>query len=102
MGRKLPLALAPFRIVQERMAETPPPLNDNQRPTRAELEASNRELKASLKRSEDLVSDCKGQARCSLWSDPSPSTLLIEKSTLVESLAREESGAFETDASVTR
>jgi hypothetical protein len=61
MGRKLPLAwaLAPFRIVQERMAETPPPLNDNQRPTRAELEASNRELKASLKRSEDLVSDCK-------------------------------------------
>jgi len=33
--------------------------NDNQLPTRAELAASNRELKASLKRCEDLVSDCK-------------------------------------------
>jgi hypothetical protein len=33
--------------------------NDNQLATRAELEASNRELRASLKRCEDLVSDCK-------------------------------------------
>jgi hypothetical protein len=33
--------------------------NDNQLHTRAELEASNRELRASLKRCEDLVSDCK-------------------------------------------
>ena len=33
--------------------------NDDQIPTRAELETSNRELKASLKRCEDLVSDCK-------------------------------------------
>ena len=34
-------------------------LNDNQLPTRAELEASNRELKASLKQCEELLSDCK-------------------------------------------
>lgn len=33
--------------------------NDNQLATRAELEASNRELRASLKRCEDLVSDCR-------------------------------------------
>ena len=33
--------------------------NDNRPPTRAELEASNRELRASLKKCEDLVSDCK-------------------------------------------
>lgn len=33
--------------------------NDNQLPSRAELETSNRELKASLKRCEELVSDCK-------------------------------------------
>ena len=34
-------------------------LNDNQLPTRAELEASNRELKACLKQCEELLSDCK-------------------------------------------
>jgi hypothetical protein len=34
-------------------------LNDNQLPTRAELEASNRELKASLRQCEELLSDCK-------------------------------------------
>ena len=33
--------------------------NDNQLPTRAELESSNRELKASLKQCEELLSDCK-------------------------------------------
>ena len=33
--------------------------NDNELATRAELEASNRQLRASLKRCEDLVSDCK-------------------------------------------
>jgi len=33
--------------------------NDNQLATRAELEASNRELRASLRKCEDLVSDCK-------------------------------------------
>jgi len=33
--------------------------NDNQLPTKAELETSNRELRASLKRCEDLVADCK-------------------------------------------
>ena len=33
--------------------------NDNQLATRAELEASNRELRSSLKRCEELVSDCK-------------------------------------------
>ena len=33
--------------------------NDNERPTRQELETANRDLRASLKRSEDLVSDCK-------------------------------------------
>ena len=32
--------------------------NDNQLPTQAELETSNRELRASLKRCEDLVADC--------------------------------------------
>ena len=41
------------------MSETPMLSNDNRLPTRAELEASNRELRASLKRCEDLVSDCK-------------------------------------------
>ncbi|WP_344698245.1 hypothetical protein [Sphingomonas limnosediminicola] len=33
--------------------------NDNERPTRIELETANRNLRASLKRSEDLVSDCR-------------------------------------------
>ena len=33
--------------------------NDNERPTRKELETTNRELRVSLKRSEDLASDCK-------------------------------------------
>ena len=33
--------------------------NDNELATRAELEASNCQLRASLKRCEDLVSDCK-------------------------------------------
>ena len=33
--------------------------NDNERPTREELETANRDLRANLKRSEDLVSDCK-------------------------------------------
>ena len=33
--------------------------NDNQPPSRAELEAANRELKASLKRCEELVADCR-------------------------------------------
>ena len=33
--------------------------NDNGRPTREELETSNRDLRASLKRSEDLAADCK-------------------------------------------
>lgn len=33
--------------------------NDNERPTRGELETANRDLRARLKRSEDLVSDCK-------------------------------------------
>ena len=31
----------------------------NERPTRGELETANRDLRARLKRSEDLVSDCK-------------------------------------------
>ena len=34
-------------------------LNDNQLPTRAELEASNRELKSHLKQCEEMLSDCK-------------------------------------------
>ena len=34
-------------------------LNDNQLPTRAELEAANRELKANLKQCEEMLSDCK-------------------------------------------
>jgi cellobiose-specific phosphotransferase system component IIA len=33
--------------------------NDDQLPTRAELEAANRELKASLKKCEALVADCR-------------------------------------------
>ena len=33
--------------------------NDNHRHTRAQLEAANRDLRASLKQCEDLVSDCK-------------------------------------------
>lgn len=41
------------------MANTLRLSNDNQLLTRAELEASNRELRASLKRCEDMVSDCK-------------------------------------------
>jgi HPt (histidine-containing phosphotransfer) domain-containing protein len=34
-------------------------LNDNQLPTRAELETSNRQLRASLKQCEELLADCK-------------------------------------------
>ena len=41
------------------MAEPPLSLNDNELPTRAELEASNRELRENLKRCEDLIADCK-------------------------------------------
>ena len=41
------------------MGRRPVCSNDNQLPTRAELNAANRELKASLKRCEALVSDCK-------------------------------------------
>ena len=33
--------------------------NDDQLPMRAELEAANRELKASLKKCEALVADCR-------------------------------------------
>jgi hypothetical protein len=33
--------------------------NDNDPPSRAELQAANRELKASLKRCEELVDDCR-------------------------------------------
>jgi hypothetical protein len=42
--------------------------NDNQLLTRAELEASNRELKASLRQCEELLSDCKDKlvAACGL------------------------------------
>lgn len=43
----------------EHMADKAAPPNDNRPLTRAELEASNRELKASLARCEELVSDCK-------------------------------------------
>jgi len=41
------------------MDPTPHLSNDNQLPTHAELETSNRELRASLRRCEDLVADCK-------------------------------------------
>lgn len=34
-------------------------LNDNQMPSRTELEAANRDLRASLKACEELVSDCR-------------------------------------------
>ena len=40
------------------MAETTSS-NDNQLPTRAELETSNRELRASLKQCEELLGDCR-------------------------------------------
>ena len=33
--------------------------NDNEQQSRAELEATNRELRASLRKCEELVSDCK-------------------------------------------
>jgi hypothetical protein len=46
-------------VVQRAMGERRLLSNDNQRPTRAELEAANRELRASLKRCEALVSDCR-------------------------------------------
>lgn len=41
------------------MASTSHLSNDNQVLTHAELETSNRELRASLRRCEDLVADCK-------------------------------------------
>jgi hypothetical protein len=45
------------------MTKTSVSSNDNQLATRAELEASNRELRASLKKCEDLVSDCKDKVQ---------------------------------------
>jgi hypothetical protein len=41
------------------MADNSHPTNDNQCPTRAELEATNRDLRDSLKKCEELVADCK-------------------------------------------
>jgi hypothetical protein len=44
--------------------------NDNRPATRAELEASNQQLRASLKRCEDLVSDCKDKLMQAYGLDP--------------------------------
>ncbi len=41
------------------MTDHSPSSNDNHMPTRGELEASNRQLKESLRRCEEIVSDCK-------------------------------------------
>ena len=48
----------PAWVVELPMAKTTTS-NDNERLTRAELEQSNRELRASLQKCEELVSDCK-------------------------------------------
>jgi hypothetical protein len=54
------------------MARKSVSLNDNQRATRAELEASNRELRASLKRCEDLVAECKDKIMEAYGLEPPP------------------------------
>lgn len=50
--------LNPCQCVEARMS-TNPNMNDNQALSREELIESNRKLKASLKRCETLVADCK-------------------------------------------
>jgi hypothetical protein len=60
MGGKLTFVnRAGLQSFTRHMARKTGTSNDNQLHTRAELEASNRELRASLKRCEALVSDCK-------------------------------------------
>jgi hypothetical protein len=49
---------AEVKSLTRHMPRAPLLMNDNQRLSHAELEASNRELRASLKRCEDLVADC--------------------------------------------
>ena len=58
-GKRTSLNRAGVKSFTRHMAGAPLVANDNQRPSHAELEASNRELRASLKRCEDLVADCK-------------------------------------------
>lgn len=58
-GKRLFLNRVRVKSFSRRMAPTSHLLNDNQVPTYAELETSNRELRASLRRCENLVADCK-------------------------------------------
>ena len=44
--------------------------NDNELPTRAELEAENRRLRASLAKCEGLVSDCRDKLMHAYGLDP--------------------------------
>ena len=54
------------------MAKTSTSSNDNEQLTRAELEQSNRELRASLQKCEELVSDCKDRLATAYGLLPPP------------------------------
>jgi hypothetical protein len=64
----------PRSVVESPMARTRTNSNDNQRLTRAELERSNRELRASLEKCEQLVSDCKDKLAAAYGLSRPPTT----------------------------